>query len=889
MARYWILISASGERIGSRIAKDILVGTRSTALLPGGLATIINKYCTNKGKIVADDKTILQKISDLVEETKARNLNEADTRHRVIDFVLHDVLDWPRNRVSVEEFIRPGFADYALKRNSGDALLFIEAKRDGIYFELPAAYKAEERSSFMSIAVLLSDPAIKAAMDQVRTYCFDSGCEYAAITNGQEWIFFKTFEKGKRWESLQAFVVRSLDFFRADYTKAINMFSYIAIVERSSLTLCLTSAPPKDRNLFYPKEKITSYSHTISSNRLAPSLRPIVSRYFGVIKDPESEFMDRCYVAQREYQDAHDGMRLLIKDSLTPYFEEHGIQQLEDTGKGGRLGGRLTKHVKLRKSSEVFVLFGGKGSGKSTFIKRLLHHNPPRWLRDHCVVAIIDLLAVTEDSEHIRKAIWSTLIQELDPDLQLAGDRDALISTLFNDRFEIAKRQDLAGLSEKSEAYNIRLNQLFSDWKADSLYCCKRLVDYWAQQGKGVIVVVDNTDQYNSKIQDYCFSSAQEIAHALNCVVLISMREERFFESKIHGVLDAFQNSGFHISSPKPSEVFRKRLDYVISILNDSAKRDLLLGPGNGHSISEMALYLNILSREFINDKSPLNRFLTACGHGDIRLSLDLFRKFLLSGYTNVDEMVSAGRWSFLLHQVIKPVMIPDRYFYDETRSEIPNVYQTRSARHGSHFTALRILRKLGKSVDISSPPFVPMAQLKTYFVETFNMLEDFELNVDVLLKRGFVESSNRLDLFSNDVDLIRITNYGLFMLNELAHEFVYLDLVSADCGFFEQQVSNYLSNAARDEYALFTSGERRERVKVRLERVDRFLVYLHEEELREREAYGLGMPIDELFTTRSRQVFDADRVRVLESAQRQQDKRNSRNQGKNSPRPSWH
>src|SRR6202051_784019 len=33
---------------------------------------------------------------------------------------------------------------------------------------------------------------------------------------------------------------------------------------------------------------------------------------------------------------------------------------------------------------------------------------------------------------------------------------------------------------------------------------------------------------------------------------------------RVHGLLDAFQNSGFHISSPKPAAVFAKRLQYTI-------------------------------------------------------------------------------------------------------------------------------------------------------------------------------------------------------------------------------------------------------------------------------------------------------------------------------------
>jgi GTPase SAR1 family protein len=421
-------------------------------------------------------------------------------------------------------------------------------------------------------------------------------------------------------------------------------------------------------------------------------------------------------------------MRTLIQDSLSPYFRLYGVQQLDDTGKGGRLGGRLTKNIKKGRRGEVLVLFGGKGSGKSTFIKRLLHHNPPRWLRDHSVIAVVDLLKTPEDVDVIRQTIWKTLIEELDEDNLLSAPRSVLIEKLFNDRFTVASRQELYGLPKSSEQFNLKLNALVSEWKEDSVYCAKALVNYWKDGGKGIIVVVDNTDQYSGPVQDFCFSSAQEISDELGCITLISMREERFYNSKIHGLLDAFQNAGFHISSPKPAEVFRKRLEYTISILEHPSRVSQFMYGVDKSSVEECCRYLSILNREFKNDRSPLNSFLSACAHGDIRLSLDLFRSFLLSGYTNVEEMLSAGAWNF---------QTPTRYFYDETLSNIPNIYQVRHSRHGSHFTGLRILRRLATSIEGSSQSYVPVAELRSYFSETFGMIEDFGKNADVLLKHG--------------------------------------------------------------------------------------------------------------------------------------------------------
>jgi hypothetical protein len=820
----------------------------------------------------AASQEVLTALKVLIDETSQRNLNEANTRHKIIDFILHELLSWPKNRVSLEEHIHPGYADYVL--NKGDIpILIIEAKKEGVFFELPIPY-TKESSSYISIKKLISDQNINDAITQVKNYCFESGCEFACITNGHEWIFFKTFEKGKKWDSLQAFVVRDLNFFHQDYTKAINRLSFTAVNDNMSLSELLTSTPPKDRNIYFPKEKISSYSHQIVSNRLANHLRPIARKYFGTIDDNDKDFMDLCYVHQREYQGTLDGIRSLIKDSLSPYFEQYGIQQLEDTGKGGQLGGRLSRNLKNNRFSDVIVLFGGKGSGKSTFLKRLLHHSPPRWLIDSAVVSNIDLLNVSESIEHIRTKIWDSVVISLDKENVLNADREILLKSLFSDRFEIAQKQNLSGLQKNTDSYNITLNQLVAEWKKDKVYCATRLVSALADQKKGVIVVIDNTDQYSSETQDFCFTTAQEIAKHLKCMALISMREERFFNSKIHGVLDAFQKSGFHISSPKPAEVFKKRIEYIIDLMVGHKSSSSVITFPSEKIKNDCTKFLNILSRDFSNDSSPLNSFLTACAHGDIRLSLDLFNSFLLSGYTNVDEMLDSGFWTFKIHQVIKPVMVPTRYFYDEQVSDIPNMFQIRSSRQGSHFTALRILRKISKGVDISSPAYFSVAELRSYFADTFKMVEDFENNLDMLLKHGFVEANNRLDYYSISVDTIKITNYGLYIFKDLAYYFTYLDLICSDCGIFDLATSNYLAEAAKIEYAHFNKREKMDRIKVRLARVERFIDYLHSEETFEREYYSLGMPIDEMFSQIAKVRFAKEKSLVFQSASKQKHQR---------------
>ena len=72
--------------------------------------------------------------------------------------------------------------------------LVLEAKKSGNYFDLPNTYDSRANSFFCSVKVLLTDPKIKIAIEQVRRYCMDEGCQLASITNGHQWIFFKAFE-----------------------------------------------------------------------------------------------------------------------------------------------------------------------------------------------------------------------------------------------------------------------------------------------------------------------------------------------------------------------------------------------------------------------------------------------------------------------------------------------------------------------------------------------------------------------------------------------------------------------------------------------------------------------------------------------------------------------
>src|SRR5687767_8572192 len=93
--------------------------------------------------------------------------NEAETRLKVIDEVLFNVLGWLKDDVSVEERVtedgRTRFADYTI-RTASTALL-IEAKRAGAAFSLPT------NRTRLTLGGVLSEGEVGDAIRQARDYC----------------------------------------------------------------------------------------------------------------------------------------------------------------------------------------------------------------------------------------------------------------------------------------------------------------------------------------------------------------------------------------------------------------------------------------------------------------------------------------------------------------------------------------------------------------------------------------------------------------------------------------------------------------------------------------------------------------------------------------------
>jgi hypothetical protein len=815
----------------------------------------------------------LELIQSLQKKYPSKSLNEAETRFKIIDEILEKYLKWPKDSVQVERFIDGNRADYVLKSKSDKPLLIIESKRENQYFDLPQNINATQNFQKIQLEKLLSDENIKNAIFQVKEYCEDLLCGYGAICNGHTWIIFKVgSSNNKPWKKLPAIVIKDLNFFIDNYTTAINLLGYNSILNNDSLQSNVGASKRIYSEIFYPKRNITAYDTPVNSNPYSNTFVVLGRKYLGQIPENDSEFMKNCYVSNKgHYDKLQTNVQGFLYDSLTPFFKNEGFQEFTDNKEGGAFGNKIVQIIKQENLDNVMILFGGRGSGKSTFLKRFLFHQRPIALDMFSRIALVDLIDAPQSSETLTKEIWMRVLKNIDQDNLRTAEREVILE-LFESEFETYKKQILGNLDDYSLDYQTLLRTFIIQCLEDIKNFAEKVSTRWKSKNKGLIIFLDNMDQLSVDLQDVCYLTAVEIARRLSCLVIISMREERFYNAKSKGVLDAYHTPGYHLSAPIVPDVLIKRLNYIKEKLTYTEDVDFEYSIKSTADLNTIQNFLQICIYQLQKDDSNLSKFIRYATHGDVRQALEFFKGFISSGYTNVDEISQRKYWTFQTHQVIKPMMAPDRIFYEESLSKIPNLYQLRNDNNSSHFTGLRILDLLdNKYGGKNSTGFVDAKFFVQEFEEKFSLKQDCENYLNIYLNKGLIESSNRLEEYSSKIDQIKITAFGKYMYEYLCFDFSYIDLISLDSGVFKEELNNYLVESASQELKLKQAGKMIDRIELRLERANRFIEYLIEQE--QEEARELNLQVEDIkYTQKLLDNFKNESERIRFSVSKRPD-----------------
>ena len=103
-------------------------------------------------------------------------------------------------------------------------------------------------------------------------------------------------------------------------------------------------------------------------------------------------------------------------------------------------------------------------------------------------------------------------------------------------------------------------------------------------------------------------------------------------------------------------------------------------------------------------------------------------------------------------------------------------------------------------------------------------------------------------------------------MFEYLAFNFAYIDLISLDCGIFNESLHNSMIECANSELKYYYSRDFMSRIKKRIKRAEDFIDYLEEIENQEFEDLNLDTS-DMKFVPKLREVLEEQIEGIMSSA----------------------
>jgi hypothetical protein len=772
------------------------------------------------------------------------NISEADTRVKIVDRFLVEVLYWPESNLIREHRVinSNGFTDYEL--NVFDkTYVIVEAKREGIAFELPQSYG---RRKLKVSTLLASNPDVRDAIMQVRSYCDDLAIKFAIATNGYTWIIFKALSEGTPWKEGFAVIFYDIDDILKNFADFWNLLAYDHVVN-GRIENEFSSLPVVSRNQYRVINKIYNANLPLERNKYNAQLSSFISLFFKDIADQDYlDILKTCYVPSR----ALNNLEYAISDSIPKFLFNDGAVNVRTNDNGaGFFQTKFEKSI-TNKQGEMFLILGGIGCGKTTFLKMYYKVFGNEFITKNAIWFHINLLGAPEKQENLEKDIWDRiLLQYRERYSDIVKENRHNIKQIFEKELDLLYESRFKAEGIKQHALEQAISPYIESWQSDSCKYAPGLLRLCQRRNRVPIICIDNVDQLPSTYQAQVFLTAQNITRQIGCITILSLREETYYSTRIQKTFTAYTNQKFHIASPRFLALIYRRLNSACKIL-DLPDEELYKILNCAISIDKDAIrdLFTIIMSSVLTKSQNIAKFIESLCFGNMRAALDMFATFTTSGVTDVDKMIKIFRrdtyYCISVHEFVKSIMLGDRRYYKEDQSKIMNLFNCGTEKNSSHFTAFRALKYLEKRVNESSREgegYVDVSQVLYLFDTVFDNREDLLKTLSRLLSWNLIEVDTHSIESIIGASFVRITSSGLYYINELVHSFCYLDLVLQDTPLDDAQITERLVEYLKqvDNLADRVDNNKLQRICTRFDRVDLFLSYLEKQEQREQETFS--------------------------------------------------
>lgn len=786
-------------------------------------------------KTIDESKIQFDKFKHNIADFIDSDLNESDTRSKLIDTLLIDVLGWTEHDIKREGKLESGYFDYQV---SAPGINFIiEAKRNFNSFSLPSKHKKAKIKSI----IRENEEIIK----QIRNYSIDIGLQYGVMTNGRQFIIAKLFNiDGNNWLDNECLIFNNIDDIESRYVEFYNNFSKYAIVNNGGF---IFDFPIKKFESNTILSTLIDRDKELVRNSLSIKLTPIIDRIFGEIfsddNEEDKDFIDKCFVENSETKKNRDEIDRLFGDRA-PQLANISKAVNTDSVKSQISDEINLDEISIRNATppKPIIIVGSKGAGKTTFINHFLKVGNGEVLKNH-LISYIDLRSFFDAYESFDPFIIASEIIEKTlesyQDLELHSYK--VLNRIYHK--QIKENDESIWMYDKINnevEYQRKLSEFIGNARKDSLKHLEFLNKYLIRERrKRIIVIIDNADQYSKEIQEKVFMFSHSLAKGAYCGSIISLREGYYYKWRNSPPFDAYESNVYHITAPKYSEVLLRRIDFTLEALQVEGVSKGENEKGYKVELPNQSVieFMSGLKDSLFSDaNTELVDYLNYTTYPNIREGLRVFKQFLISGHTNVTDYIIRERFKdpnrsspqiIPIFEFVKAISLNNKLYYNSEISIVHNIFIP-PHECNDHFLNLYILKDLVNIFESKGPAnkYVLSNKLIENFVGLGYRAGIIINALTYLIKNNFIDTDEQLsdvdwELLPKDLN-IGITSKGHYYYKELVTRFHYIDLCLQDTPIFDKESFEKL----KSDFPLSDVNGKR-LLSSRLDSVKNFIDYL--------------------------------------------------------------
>ncbi|MCC8429884.1 ATP-binding protein [Reyranella aquatilis] len=644
------------------------------------------------------------KLLPEIETALGNQPNEADTRLKVLDRVLFEVLDWKHEAVFTEPATPSGFIDYLLTVGERRNALVIEAKRSGF---LEPATKGDE-----VMHVALSGPVVKplrAGIEQALRYATENGVPVAVVTDGKTWLFFKASRTdGQAPMNGKGVLFPNLKAVASNFAKFSELLNVGAIIDRKNLAHLHEAEGlivPEAEQQYFVLNPIDASMR--QREALASDAALLFAQFFSRLSnEKDREMLRDCFVETAESRKADFELEKIVQRVL------NNITAL-DTGQSTALQAELQRTLESKRS-ETVLLVGNNGAGKSTFIDRFFEDILPRRLREKCVVVRVDLEEYDGDPELIVSWMNAQLREQLEIEVcaSMPPTYDELMGVFFQEyqRWSVGSRKHLYETDKIK--FKDEFGKHMEDRREKNPGEYVRLLLDWAVRGhqKLPCLVFDNTDQFPAEIQDKVYQAAHSYESASALFNVVPITDRTIWRLSKAGALQSYSARNFYLPVPDAKEIISRRVDFLKRKVEEEPRAAKLYFSRKGFQVevNDLAILADAVGKVFV-ENDYVTRFIGRLGNFNIRRMLKIAERIFLSPELKIDDIiksrfggedVTADR-----HRTHRALIKGEYDRFSESENEyISNLFQTNRQRPGPPLLPYYILAMLRQKLNAVRP-----------------------------------------------------------------------------------------------------------------------------------------------------------------------------------------